>query len=103
MLIFGFCSTFVIVASVLSVKHKANNAAEEAALIAASTMDCAKAQELAEANDAYLFVCKLDIKSVYIETFVKFKSTQIRLIPNLGINKEGVIGQARAEYFTFNL
>ena len=33
LLLFSFCATFVIVASVLSVKHKANHAAEEAAFV----------------------------------------------------------------------
>ena len=97
LLLFSFCATFVIVASVLSVKHKANHAAEEAALITASTMNCAKAQEIAEVNIAYLIVCNLDIDSVYIETFVKFKSSQMKLFSNLGINEEGVIGHARAK------
>jgi hypothetical protein len=97
LLLFSFCSTFVIVASVLSVKHKANYAAEEAALTAASTFDCAKAQELAESNMSYLSVCNIGTNSVYIETFINFESSQMNLFSNLGINVEGVIGNARAK------
>ena len=52
LLLFTLCGAFVIVASVLSVKNTANHAAEEAALVLASTLDCVKAQDIAEANKA---------------------------------------------------
>ena len=64
LLLFSFCSTFVIVASVLSVKHKANHAAEEAALITASTLDCERASEIAKANDAEI---KTQLGIAYVE------------------------------------
>ena len=97
MLLFGFCSTFVIVASVLSVKHKANNAAEEAALITASTMDCGRASEIAQANDAEVLTCNINADHVYIETFSRFNNAQISLFKQLGINDDGVIGKAKAK------
>ncbi len=96
MLLFSSCSAFVIVASVLSVKHTANHAAEEAALVVASTLDCVKAQELAESNNAELTVCNLENDFVYIETFARFKPTQIAVFSKLGINDEGVKGKAKA-------
>ena len=52
LLLFSFCATFVIVASVLSVKHIANHAAEEVALITASTQDCSSAIDIAQAHGA---------------------------------------------------
>ena len=60
LLLFSFCGAFVIVASVLSVKNTANHAAEEAALVLASTLDCVKAQGITEANKAELVVCNLE-------------------------------------------
>lgn len=60
MLLFSLCSAFVIVASVLGIKHTANHAAEEAALVLAGTLDCVKAQELAESNNAELVICNLE-------------------------------------------
>ena len=96
MLLFGFCSTFVIVASVLSVKHKANHAAEEAALIAASTMDCARASEIAQTNDAEILTCNINTDHVYIETFSRFNNAQVSLFNQLGIRDYGVIGKAKA-------
>ena len=97
LLLFSFCSTFVIVASVLSVKHKANHAAEEAALITASTLDCNKAIEIAKANDAEIITCDLNPDHVYIETFSKFNNAQIALFNQLGINDDGVKGIAKAK------
>jgi secretion/DNA translocation related TadE-like protein len=94
--LFSFCSAFVIVASVLSVKHKANHAAEEAALAAASSLDCVKAQELAESNNVELVVCNLENEVVYIETFARFKPSQIAVFSKLRINGDGVIGRAKA-------
>jgi secretion/DNA translocation related TadE-like protein len=96
LLLFSFCATFVIVASVLSVKHKANHAAEEAALIAASTLDCNSANDIAEANDAEVLTCKINADYVYIETFSRFNNAQISLFKQLGINDNGVIGKAKA-------
>jgi hypothetical protein len=96
LLLFSFCSTFVIVASVLSVKHKANHAAEEAALAAATILDCIKAQKLAESNNADLTVCNLAYDFVYIETFAKFKPSQIAVFSKLGISDEGLTGRAKA-------
>jgi Flp pilus assembly protein TadG len=96
LLLFSFCSTFVIVASVLSVKHKANHAAEEAALITASTLDCERASEIAIANDAEILTC--NINPVYIETFSKFNNAQVSLFNQLGINDDGVIGKAKARH-----
>ena len=97
LLLFSFCSTFVIVASVISVKHKANHAAEEAALITASTLDCNKAIEIAKANDAEIITCDLNPDHVYIETFSKFNNAQIALFNQLGINDDGVKGIAKAK------
>jgi hypothetical protein len=97
LLLFSFCATFVIVASVLSVKHKANNAAEEAALLTASTRDCDRAIEITEVNDAEILICNINSDYVYIETFSKFNNTQIFLFKQLGINDDGVIGKAKAK------
>jgi len=97
LLLIIFCATFVIVASVLSVKHKANHAAEEAALITASTMDCVSANDIAEANDAEVLTCKIKADHIYIETFSRFNSVQISLFDKLGINDDGVIGKAKAK------
>jgi predicted peptidase len=97
LLLFSFCATFVIVASVLSVKHKANHAAEEAALITASTLDCNKVIEIANANDAEIITCDLNPDHVYIETISKFNNAQVALLNQLGINDDGVIGKAKAK------
>ena len=97
LLIFSFCSTFVIVASVLSVKHKANHAAEEAALITASSLDCNRAIEIANANNAEILTCNINTDNVYIETFSKFDNAQVSLFNQLGINDDGVIGKAKAK------
>ena len=96
LLLFSFCGAFVIVASVLSVKHTANHAAEEAALDLASTLDCVKAQDVAEANKAELVVCNLENDYVYVETFARFKPSQIAVFSKLRINGDGVIGRAKA-------
>jgi secretion/DNA translocation related TadE-like protein len=97
LLLFSFCSTFVIVASVLSVKQKANHAAEEAALITASTLDCNRASEMAKANAAEILTCNINADHVYIETFSRFNNAQISLFKQLGINDDGVIGRAKAK------
>ena len=97
MLLFSLCSVFVIVASVLSVKHTANHAAEEAALVLAGTLDCIKAQDIAGANKAELVVCNVENDFVYIEAFAKFKSPQIEVFSKLGINDDGVTGRAKAK------
>ncbi len=97
LLLFSFCAAFVIVASVLNLKHTANHAAEEAALVLASTLDCVKAQEIAEANKAELVGCNLENNFVYIETFTKFKPSQIEVFSKLGINDDGVTGRAKAK------
>ena len=97
LLLISFCATFVIVASVLSVKHKANHAAEEAALITASTLDCNSATDIAQANDAEILTCNINADHVYIETFSSFISAQVSLFKQLGINDDGVIGKAKAK------
>ena len=97
LLLFSFCATFVIVASVLSVKHKANHAAEEAALITASTLDCKSANDIAETNDAEVLTCNINADHVYIETLSIFNYAQISLFKQLGINDDGVIGKAKAK------
>ena len=97
MLLFSFCGAFVIVASVLSAKHTANHAAEEAALVSAITLDCTRAQEIAEANKAELVVCNLENDFVYVETFARFKSSQMAVFSKLGINDNGVTGRAKAK------
>ena len=97
MLLFSLYSTFVIVASVLSVKYTANHAAEEAALVLAGTLDCIKAQDIAGANKAELVVCNLENDFVYIETFARFKPSQIEVFSKLGINDDGVTGRAKAK------
>jgi len=97
LLLFSFCATFVIVASVLSVKHKANHAAEESALITASTLDCNQAIEIATANDAQILTCNINTDHVYIETFTRFNNAQILLFNQLGISDDGVIGKAKAK------
>ena len=96
LLLFSFCATFVIVASVLSIKHKANNAAEEAALITASTLDCNSAIEIAQANESEVLICNINADHVYIETFSRFNNAQISFFKQLGINDDGVIGKAKA-------
>ena len=96
-LLFSFCATFVIVSSVLSVKHKAIHAAEEAALITASTLNCNNATEIVQANDAEILTCNINADHVYIETFSKFNNAQISLFKQLGINDDGVIGKAKAK------
>jgi secretion/DNA translocation related TadE-like protein len=95
--LFSFCSTFAIVGSVLNVKHKANHAAEEAALITASTLDCERASEIAIANDAEILTCEINPDNVYIETFSKFNNAQVSLFNQLGIIDDGVIGKAKAK------
>jgi hypothetical protein len=97
LLLFSFCSTFVIVASVLSVKHKANHAAEEAALITASSLDCERVIEMAKANDAEILTCKINPDYVYIETFSRFNNAQVSLFNQIGINDDGVVGKAKAK------
>ena len=97
LLLFSFCGAFVIIASVLSIKHNANHAAEEAALVLASTLDCVKAQGIAESNNAELVVCNLENDFVYVETFAKFKPSQIAVFSKLGINDDGVTGRAKAK------
>ena len=97
LLLFSFCAMFVIVASVLSVKHKANHAAEEAALITASTHDCNSATDIDQANDAEVLTCNINADHVYIETFSRFNNAQISLFKQLGINDDGVIGKAKAK------
>ena len=97
LLLFSFCPTFVIVASVLSVKHKANHAAEEAALITASTLDCNSATDIAQANDAEVLACNINADHVYIETFSRFNYAQISLFNQLGIHEDGVMGKAKAK------
>ena len=97
LLLFSFCGTFVIVASVLSMKHTANYAAEEAALVLASTLDCIKAQAIAESNNAELVVCNLENDFVYVETFARFKPSQMAVFSKLGINDDGVTGRAKAK------
>jgi secretion/DNA translocation related TadE-like protein len=96
MLLFSFCGAIVILASVLSIKHKANHAAEEAALVTASSLDCNTAQKLAESNNAEMTVCNLEKNFVYVETFARFKPLQITVFSILGINHEGVKGRAKA-------
>jgi len=97
LLLFSFCATFVIVASVLSVKHKANHAAEEAALITARSMNCSSAVDIAQANGAEILNCNINEDHAYIETFSRFNSVQISLFNQLGINDDGVIGKAKAK------
>ena len=97
LLLFSFCGVFVIVASVLSIKHTANHAAEEAALVLAGTLDCVKAQGITEANKAELVVCNLENDFVYIETFARFKPSQTALLSRLGISDDGIIGRAKAK------
>jgi len=97
LLLFSFCATFVNVASVLSVKHKANHAAEEAALITASTLDCNSANNIAKANNSEVLNCNVNADHVYIETFSRFNYAQMTLFKQLGINDDGVIGEAKAK------
>ena len=87
----------MIIASVLSVKHTANHAAEEAALVLASTLDCVKAQDIVGSNNAELVVCNLENDFVYVETFARFKPSQIEVLSKLGINDDGVTGRAKAK------
>jgi Flp pilus assembly protein TadG len=97
LLLISFCATFVIVASVLSVKHKANHAAEEAALITASTQDCSSAMEITQANGAEILTCNINADHIYIETFSRFNNAQISMFKQLGISDDGVIGKAKAK------
>jgi hypothetical protein len=97
LLFFSFCGAFVIVASVLNIKHTANHSAEEATLVLASTQDCVKAQDIAEANKAELVICNFENDYVYVETFARFKPSQIEVFSKLGINDDGVTGRAKAK------
>jgi secretion/DNA translocation related TadE-like protein len=97
LLLFSFCGAFINVASVLSVKHTANHAAEEAALALAGTLDCVKAQDIAESNKAELVICNFENDFVYVETFAKFKPSQIEVFSKLGITDDGVTGRAKAK------
>jgi hypothetical protein len=97
LLLFSFCGAFVIVASVLNVKHTVNHAAEEAALVLAKTLDCVKASEIAIANSAEVITCEIDLDFVYIETFAKFRSDQTKVFSKLGIYDYGIIGRAKAK------
>ena len=96
LLLFSFCATFVIVASVLSAKHQANHAAEEAALIIASTLDCARGIEMAVVNEAEILTCDLNPDHVYVKTFSRFNNAQLHLFNKLAIHDEGTIGKANA-------
>jgi secretion/DNA translocation related TadE-like protein len=96
LLLLSFCSTFVIVASVLSVKHKANHAAEEAALIAAITLDCNSANDIAQANDAEVLTCNIYADHVYIKTFAKYKNCSYIKHTVIDLCKERLIGIAKA-------
>jgi hypothetical protein len=96
LLLFSFCSTFVIVASVLSVKHKANHAAEEAALITASTLDCNRAIEIAKANDSEILTCEINSDYVYIETFSEFNSCSSFTHTFINFCDKKFIGRAKA-------
>ena len=97
LLLFSFCGAFVIVASVLNVKHTANHAAEEATLVLASTQDCVKAQEMAEANKAELVICNFENDFVYVETFARFKPSQIAVFSKWGINDDVVTGRSKSK------
>ena len=97
LLLVSFCGAFVIIASVLGIKHTANHAAEEAALVLAGTLDCVEAQEIAESNNTELVVCNLENDFVYVETFARFKPSQMAVFSKLGINDEGVTGRAKAK------
>ena len=99
LLLFSFCATFVIVASVLSVKHKANHAAEEAALITTITLDCNSAIDIGQANGAEILTCNINADHIYVETFSRFNSGQVSLFKQLGFNYDGVIGKAKAKQF----
>ena len=50
-----------------------------------------------EANKAELIVCNLENDFVYVETFVRFKTSQIEVFSKLGINDDGVTGRAKAK------
>ncbi len=96
LLLFSFCATFVIVASVLSVKHKANHAAEEVALITASTQDCSSAIDIAQANGAEILTCNINADHVYIKTFAEYKNCSYIKHTVIDLCKEGLIGLAKA-------
>ena len=96
-MLINFCGALVIVASVLSVKHTANQAAEEDGLVAAITLECDKAQELAEANKAELAVCNIENDFVYIVAFARLKSSEITVFSKLGINDHDVTGRAKTK------
>jgi hypothetical protein len=96
LLFFSFCGAFVIVASVLSVKHTANHAAEEAALITASNLDCNRAIEIAKANDAEILTCNINADHIYIETIAEFKNCSYTKHTLIDLCKERLIGIAQA-------
>ena len=97
LLLFSFCATIVIVASVISLKHKANHSAEEAALITAITLDCNSAIDISQANGAEILSCNINADHIYVETFSRFNPGQVSLFKQLGINYDGVIGKAKAK------
>jgi hypothetical protein len=97
LLLFSFCGIFVIVASFLGVKHNANHAAEEAALSAASNLDCIKANQISLSNNSELITCEINKDSIYVETFAKFRLDQIEVFNKLGIYEDGVTGSAKAK------
>jgi hypothetical protein len=52
---------------------------------------------MAEANKAELTVCNLENDFVYVESFARFKPSQIEIFSKLGINDDGVKGRAKAK------
>jgi secretion/DNA translocation related TadE-like protein len=97
LLLFIFCGVLVIVASVLNVKHTANHAAEEAALVAASTLDCNRAVEIAIANDSEILSCNIKPDHIYIKTFSRFNNIQLIIFNQLGIYVDEEIGKAKSK------
>ena len=83
LLLFSICSTFVIVAQVLSIKLKAIHAAEEAAITTASTQDCGRASKITQSNEAEIIICNISPEYVYIKSFTRFNKAQISLFIQL--------------------
>jgi secretion/DNA translocation related TadE-like protein len=95
-IIIFFTIATLVLTSVFSTKHKAENSAEQAALSLAKNYDCQIAEEIAFKNGSQLVTCDLEKDYVYVETFTRFNQSQIDLFSKIGFFDEGLIGKAKA-------
>jgi len=92
----SFIGAFLISASFIKYKYIAENAAEKAALIALSTQNCLKAEDIALKNNAIIINCELSQDSAHVETYVSFNNSQRTILQKFGFQNEGIIGIARS-------